>query len=221
MSYAIFFDYDSVTYRLPTNPEELKISSTQANEKYEILGLGQVAVPTGMELREYTFEVEFPHSLRNYGETPGQLEGPYFYLNRFRLWRKANVPVRFIVESDFAEDINILVLIEELTVTEKAGEEGDKYVEFKLLEYKSFERKLVTVTTSGDGTAVAKTASATGTDRNPKAGSTYTVQSGDTLWGIAKRVYGDGAKYTKIFTANKSKVKNPNLIYVGQVLTIP
>lgn len=47
----------------------------------------------------------------------------------------------------------------------------------------------------------------------------YTVKKGDTLWAIAKRYYGDGSKYTKIATA--SGIKNPNLIYPGQVLTIP
>lgn len=48
---------------------------------------------------------------------------------------------------------------------------------------------------------------------------TYTVKKGDTLWAIAKSYYGDGAKYTKIATANK--LKNPNAISVGQKLTIP
>ena len=50
---------------------------------------------------------------------------------------------------------------------------------------------------------------------------TYTVKKGDTLWGIAKKFYGNGAKYTQIYNANKGKIKNPNLIYVGQVFTIP
>lgn len=54
----------------------------------------------------------------------------------------------------------------------------------------------------------------------PKA-KTYTVKKGDTLWGIAKKYYGDGAKYTRIYEANKGKIKNPNLIYPGQVFTIP
>lgn len=49
----------------------------------------------------------------------------------------------------------------------------------------------------------------------------YTVKKGDTLWGIAKKYYGNGAKYTKIVNANKSKIKNPNLIQIGWVLTIP
>lgn len=49
----------------------------------------------------------------------------------------------------------------------------------------------------------------------------YTVKKGDTLWAIAKKYYGNGAKYTKIVNANKSKIKNPNVIQVGWVLTIP
>lgn len=49
----------------------------------------------------------------------------------------------------------------------------------------------------------------------------YTVKKGDCLWNIAKKYYGSGAQYTKIYNANKDKIKNPNLIYVGQVFIIP
>jgi nucleoid-associated protein YgaU len=48
---------------------------------------------------------------------------------------------------------------------------------------------------------------------------TYTVESGDTLWAISERFYGDGNKYQTI--ADASGVPNPDLIYPGQVLTIP
>ena len=50
---------------------------------------------------------------------------------------------------------------------------------------------------------------------------TYTVKRGDCLWKIAKQFYGSGAQYTKIYNANRDKIKNPNLIYPNQVLTIP
>ena len=49
----------------------------------------------------------------------------------------------------------------------------------------------------------------------------YTVQRGDTLSKIAKRYYGNGAKYPVIFEANKEVIKNPDLIYPGQTLRIP
>ena len=47
----------------------------------------------------------------------------------------------------------------------------------------------------------------------------YTVVSGDTLWAIAARFYDDGSKYPKIASANG--IANPDLIVVGQKLTIP
>lgn len=50
---------------------------------------------------------------------------------------------------------------------------------------------------------------------------TYTVASGDTLWKISQTIYGNGAKYTEIFEANKPMLKNPDKIYPGQVLRIP
>lgn len=51
------------------------------------------------------------------------------------------------------------------------------------------------------------------------AARTHTVESGDTLWAIAERFYGDGSKYQLI--ADASGIPNPDLIYPGQVLTIP
>jgi len=53
----------------------------------------------------------------------------------------------------------------------------------------------------------------------PPAPRTYTVVSGDTLWAISERFYGDGSKYQVI--ADASGIANPDLIYPGQVLTIP
>jgi nucleoid-associated protein YgaU len=45
------------------------------------------------------------------------------------------------------------------------------------------------------------------------------VVSGDTLWAISERFYGDGSKFQAI--ADASGISNPDLIYPGQVLTIP
>ncbi len=49
----------------------------------------------------------------------------------------------------------------------------------------------------------------------------YTVQKGDYLSKIAKKVYGDPMKYPLIFEANKPMLKDPDLIYPGQVLRVP
>ena len=49
----------------------------------------------------------------------------------------------------------------------------------------------------------------------------HTVKKGDCLWNIAKKYYGDGRLYTKIYQANKDKIKDPHWIYPKQVLLIP
>ncbi|NDW00570.1 peptidoglycan-binding protein LysM [Salipiger sp. PrR002] len=49
----------------------------------------------------------------------------------------------------------------------------------------------------------------------------HTVESGDSLWKIAEKTLGDGARYTEIFEANKPMLSDPDEIYPGQVLRIP
>lgn len=48
-----------------------------------------------------------------------------------------------------------------------------------------------------------------------------TVQPGYTLWGISRENYGEGPLYVRIFEANRDRIRNPDLIYPGQVFTIP
>ena len=51
--------------------------------------------------------------------------------------------------------------------------------------------------------------------------SVLTVQPGNTLWGIASGAYGDGVLYVRLFEANRGQIRDPDLIYPGQVFTIP
>lgn len=53
------------------------------------------------------------------------------------------------------------------------------------------------------------------------AASAVTVQTGSTLWAIAQARYGDGTLYTRVFSANKGLIRDPNLIYPGQVFDLP
>ncbi len=47
------------------------------------------------------------------------------------------------------------------------------------------------------------------------------IRSGDNLWTIARRVYGSGYKYTQIYGANRDQIRDPDLIYPGQVFNLP
>ncbi|WP_168771144.1 LysM peptidoglycan-binding domain-containing protein, partial [Palleronia sediminis] len=48
-----------------------------------------------------------------------------------------------------------------------------------------------------------------------------TVQPGFTLWGIAEASYGDGFQYVKVFDANADRIRDPDLIYPGQIFDLP
>lgn len=49
----------------------------------------------------------------------------------------------------------------------------------------------------------------------------YTVKKGDCLWNLAKELYGDAQKWPLIYQANRAEIKNPDLIYPGQIFIIP
>lgn len=51
--------------------------------------------------------------------------------------------------------------------------------------------------------------------------SLLTVQPGNTLWGIARDKYGEGLLYVRVFEANSDRIRNPDLIYPGQIFTVP
>ena len=51
--------------------------------------------------------------------------------------------------------------------------------------------------------------------------SISTVQPGSTLWAIARERYGDGTLYVRVFNANRDRIRDPDLIYPGQVFALP
>lgn len=55
----------------------------------------------------------------------------------------------------------------------------------------------------------------------PQTGSTYTVQPGDCLWSISQRFYGTGTRWNVIYETNKSIIRKPDFIQIGQILEIP
>ena len=54
-----------------------------------------------------------------------------------------------------------------------------------------------------------------------KGASGVVVESGNSLWRIARRLYGRGIAFTVIYEANRERIKDPNLIYPGQVFSVP
>ena len=114
------------------------------------------------------------------------------------------------------------------TKIEYTDKDGDMYaveVTVELLEYlKGADQNTSSAAPAkapAQPAAPAPAPAATGTGGGG-GGTTYTVKKGDNLWTLAKRFYGSGADYTKIYEANRDTIgSNPNLIYPGQTFTIP
>ena len=56
---------------------------------------------------------------------------------------------------------------------------------------------------------------------NPRTATAVTVQPGFTLWAIAKTRFGAGEQYVRVYEANRDLIRDPDLIYPGQVFTLP
>jgi nucleoid-associated protein YgaU len=50
---------------------------------------------------------------------------------------------------------------------------------------------------------------------------TTTVSRGDSLWRLSRDTYGTGTRYAVIYKANREQIRNPNLIYPGQIFVLP
>jgi nucleoid-associated protein YgaU len=55
----------------------------------------------------------------------------------------------------------------------------------------------------------------------PPGDNVVFVEPGNSLWRIARRIYGQGIRYTVIYKANREQIRDPDLIYPGQVFFVP
>lgn len=196
--------------QLPVKPSEYNVTVTHRNTVINVIQVGDVNLIGKTGLREISLASFFPAQDYNFSNNSGRKE-PLAYVEQIESWRNSGNPVRVIITGV----LNMEATIESFAYGEKDAT-GDIYYTLYLKEYKKIKTKKATVTI-----ATVKPSTRTTKNESTSSGRTYTVQKGDCLWKIAKQFYGNGAQYTKIYNANTDKIKNPNLIYVGQVLTIP
>ena len=207
---------------IPVLPEKLKVSSPGRNEKTTVLKLGEIIIPRDKGLQSLEWESFFPAEDGPY--VTGSLVDPGAAVRKLQKSRDKSKPVRvLLIGPDF--DINSSMLIDSFDYWEQGGEPGDIYYSITLIEYKEYSPAKITLPaadSSGSVTTATKQEPARSGAPAATEAKTYTVKSGDSLWAIAKRIYGNGADYKKIYEANKSTIGgNPNLIKPGQVFKIP
>lgn len=213
---------------LPITPSKLEIRINNANKTLTLMDEGEINILKNAGLTDIEFSCGIPQVKYPYAVYKEGFRGADYFLDYFESLKNSRKPFQFIVCRSLPGNqklfgTNIKVTLEEYKLTEDAKDGFDITVKVKLKQWRDYGPKTVNIIMSefGPRAAVEPQREAT-TSPAPDQATAYTVVKGDCLWNIAKKFYGSGSKYTVIYNANRDVVGgNPNLIYPGQVLTIP
>lgn len=191
---------------LPITPKSYPMAAGRSVERLDMAQTGQIALPGLRTLFTQTLEFMLPAQSYPY-LVSGAAADPSYYLDKLAAWSlEANV-CRYVVAGT---NINSPVLLGPLEWGEKDGS-NDVYCKLPLYEYRYLEEAQVTET-GNSGRAVENSTQT----QNARS---YTVESGDSLWAICRKFYGDGSLGYKLAAVNG--IADPDLIYPGQMLTLP
>jgi hypothetical protein len=211
----------------PIAPSKLQLKITNKNKTITLIDEGEVNILKQAGLTDVSFDLLLPNVKYPFATYKSGFVNAKYFLDELEKMKIDNKPFQFIVTRLFPNgkmlfDTNMKVSLESYEIKEDAKQGFDVVVSVKLKQYKDYGTKTCNVTfaSTKPKVSVENTRPANNSPA-PSSNQTYTVKKGDCLWNIAKKFYGNGSKYTVIYNANKDKIKNPNLIYVGQVLTIP
>ena len=240
--YNFYFKDGEDVLTFPITPSELTISVGSNNKVITLINEGDINILKSPSLTEVEFEARFPMRQYPYAREFVKFET---YWEKFKELKAKKKSFRFIVARTTPNgsrtwDTNLLMALEDIELNESADEGDDVLVSFTLKQFKEYGVKTIQLPAKPTETEQPSTSTTTSTsntnrsnDNKTKSSKTYKIKSGDTLWGISKKFYGNGAKWNKIYNANKSIIEkaakkrgkksssNGHWIYPGTKLTIP
>ena len=201
------------------------------NKTMNLINEGEINILKKAGLTEISFDLLLPNVKYPFAVYKSGFKNAKYFLDILEDLKTSEKPFYFKVVRTFPNgkllfDTNIKVSLEDYDIKEDVKEGFDVVVSVKLKQFRDYGTKICTVineesSEEAEVTVAVEETRPAETSPEPSSNQSYTVKKGDCLWNIAKKFYGNGSKYTVIYEANKDKITNPNLIYDGQVLTIP
>jgi len=213
------FNNKAEAFQLPVMPGALEISESANGKTYDIVALGEINVIKNLKLTEYEFSSLFP-AQRYPFVTIQTLLKPIEYVKLIVKWMESRQPIRFIFTSDHY-DINTLASIESFDWKEVAGGAGDIDYDISLKRYVPYAAKKVEISSQTPSAAVVAATAAPARPDETQQPKTYTLVSGDTLWAVAKKFLGNGARWPEIQKLNGIAEAEIKRLQIGRVLKLP
>lgn len=221
---------------LPIAPGKFQIGIKNENRTIKLINEGEVNLLKMAGLTDIEFECTIPQVEYPFAVYPSGFRGAGYYLEYFEKLKTRQRPFQFIVTRMMPDGTplfgtNIKVSMEDYRITEDAEDGFDLSVKVKLKQYRGYGTKSVSVkgavTDTGGSSTASYTVNVEQTRPQESAPDTGKIRyykvhrKNDTLFNIAKEVYGDGSKYSLLGAVNRSVIKDPFNVEQGTVLKIP
>ena len=201
---------------LGINPESITVSESRDNIKENIDAIGDVYFPGKRGLKTVSISTFLPGSKSKFRRR-GSLQTELELINK---WISEDVILRVVISKP---TINFKAILDSKSVTLKEGD-LDVYIDLKLTEVKDIDIptvESVSIFKKAEDTAgnTDVALSDRGAENAPKSGNVEIVNSKTTLWGLAKKYYGNGEEWKRIAEVNG--ISDPKKLREGMQILIP
>lgn len=206
--------------QLPVAPPSMTMQINNKNETVVLINEGEVNILKKPGLTDIEFEVLLPNVKYPFAVYPNGFLPAAHFLDKFEHLKVKQKSFQLIVNrmrpsGDLLFDTNITVSLEDYDIQEDAENGFDVIVALRFKQYKPFGNKKLETKKNSEGKTEVKKVENRSTTNKAKV-EPYTVKKGDNLWTICKKFLGNPMKYPEI--AKLNNIKNPHLIYPGQVI---